>query len=145
MTILALDISLKTGYAHNRGGIHFGTKDFTEVEPDNAIRGRIFRSWLIGMIDDVSPDEIVIERPFLRNENTTFLLGGLVWEAHRTAELMGIPRREIPAVSIKKFITGNAKAKKPDVIASIKSKGFEVTDDNQADAVALLLLAMEGK
>ncbi len=148
--ILALDISLRTGFAYGAeaDNIRFGMRGFTAVEPDNAVRGRMFRQWLCELMTEIEPQELVIERPILfqgARSGATELLIGLAWEADRAAELRNIPRRRVAPITIKKFITGNARAKKPEVIAAVKARGFNVLDDNSADAVALLLYAMEGK
>lgn len=140
--ILALDISLVTGFAYGtEGNITFGTRDFTGVSSDCAVRGRRFRSWVCDLLTKYEPSEIVIEKPFLRNEATTFLLGGLVWEAHRAAELRNIPRDDTHTPnSIKKFIADNGRAKKWEVVKAVRERGYKVTNDHEADAVALLLL-----
>ena len=57
-------------------------------------------------------------------------------------------KREIKCVGvgvgvIKKFWTGKGDAKKPLMIAEAVKRGFEITDDNQADALALLHCAIE--
>lgn len=145
--ILALDISLRTGFAYGAeaDNIRFGMRGFTAVEPDNAVRGRMFRQWLCELMTEIEPQELVIEKGFYRYGGPTELLWGLIWEAHRAAELRNIPRREVSPLSIKKFICGNHRAKKPEVMAAVKARGFNVLDDNAADAVSLLLFAMEQK
>lgn len=139
--IMALDISLVTGFAIGTGGqLAFGTQDFSGFNSDYAVVGRKFRNWLNGLLTEYEPTDLAIEKPFLRNEGVSYLLGGLVWEAHRAAELRNIPRTEWPPITIKKHITGNARAKKPEVMEAVKAKGFNITNDHEADAVALLLL-----
>jgi hypothetical protein len=49
----------------------------------------------------------------------------------------------VPALTIKKFWTGSGRAKKPDMIAEAQKRGYELVDDNQADAVALYVYAQE--
>lgn len=145
--ILALDIALKTGFAYGaEGQVTFGTRDFTGLAKDNAVRGRRFRHWLCELMTEIEPQKLVIEAPVYfsgQRGGATALLHGLAWEAHRAAELRGIPRKEVYPVSIKKFITGNARAKKPEVMRAVMNRGYQITNDNEADAVALLLLQME--
>lgn len=147
--ILSLDISLRTGFAYGSdvSNITFGQRDFSGLGSDNAVKGRRFRHWLCELMTEIEPSELVLERPVYfagARMGATTLLHGLAWEAHRAAELRGIPRREVAPITIKKFITGSGKAKKPEVIAAVKARGFNVLDDNQADAIALLLYHMEG-
>lgn len=147
--ILALDTALKTGYAYGAGGdITFGTYDLSDFPSDNAVRGRMFRRFLVELLNELEPQDICIETPvhFRAGPNSGqqsgILLYGLAWEVHRAAELRNIPRHEVYPGTIKKFATGNGHAKKPEVIEAIINKGYAVEDDNQADAVAMLLYKM---
>jgi Holliday junction resolvasome RuvABC endonuclease subunit len=45
--------------------------------------------------------------------------------------------------TIKKFISGKGNANKQQVIDEIKKRGHMPNDDNEADALALLYLAIE--
>lgn len=146
--ILALDISLKTGFAYGAGAdsIRFGTRDFTGVSPDNAVRGRRFNRWLCELMTEIQPHDVYIEKGFYKNGlPTTALLWGLNWEANRVAEIRNIPRAEIIPASIKKFITGNGRATKEQVMEAVRARGYGIGNDHEGDAVALLLYAMEGR
>jgi crossover junction endodeoxyribonuclease RuvC len=54
-----------------------------------------------------------------------------------------IPYQGIPVGTIKRFITGKGNANKLEMIEVIKALGYRPTDDNEADAIALLHLAMQ--
>lgn len=146
--ILALDISLSTGYAYRQdGNIIVGTRCFRDLSKDNAVRGRRFRQWLAELMTEIDPSQLVIERPVYfagGRGGATTLLHGLAWEAHRAAELRGIPRFDHAPISIKKFITGSGRASKSDVMRSVLDRGIHIKNDNEADAVALLLLQESG-
>ena len=43
---------------------------------------------------------------------------------------------------IKKYITGHGRATKSDVVKAVSNLGFSPTDDNEADAISILLLAI---
>jgi Holliday junction resolvasome RuvABC endonuclease subunit len=45
--------------------------------------------------------------------------------------------------TIKKHATGKGNASKEEMIAAARAKGFNPTDDNQADALMLLCFAIE--
>jgi Holliday junction resolvasome RuvABC endonuclease subunit len=45
--------------------------------------------------------------------------------------------------TIKKYIAGKGNADKPAVINAIRARGFNPADDNEADAIAILLWAIE--
>ena len=44
---------------------------------------------------------------------------------------------------MKRFATGKGNADKQAVLAAMRSRGFNPADDNEADALAILLWAME--
>ena len=52
-----------------------------------------------------------------------------------------MPYYAIPIGEIKRFITGHGGASKDAVIAAVKQRGFDPGDDNEADALAILLCA----
>jgi Holliday junction resolvasome RuvABC endonuclease subunit len=49
----------------------------------------------------------------------------------------------VPVGTIKRFATGKGNADKSEVIAALRARGFEPADDNEADAIAILLWALE--
>ena len=54
------------------------------------------------------------------------------------AELSAIPYEGVPVGTIKSFATGRGNAGKHEVIAAMRALGHPVTDDNEADALAIL-------
>ena len=59
------------------------------------------------------------------------------------ASTIRIPYQGVPVGTIKRFIAGKGNADKDAVIAAIRARGFEPADDNEADALAILLWAIE--
>jgi Holliday junction resolvasome RuvABC endonuclease subunit len=57
-------------------------------------------------------------------------------------EELGVKCTGVPVGTIKKFATGRGNASKEEMIAAAKSRGFEPVDDNEADALAILFLAL---
>lgn len=49
----------------------------------------------------------------------------------------------VPVGTIKKGMTGNGRASKQDIINATRSCGFKPFDDNEADAIALLLTEIQ--
>lgn len=142
--ILALDIATITGWARRtEDGIIFGTRDFSAVNHDHAVLGRRFHWWLADLITEQGhPSGFVIERPFFmqRSPEAGILLHKLAHEAHRVAEAHDLPRWEYTPGEIKRHVTGKYRAKKHEVMKAIRELGHKIRDENQADAVALLLL-----
>ena len=54
-----------------------------------------------------------------------------------------MPSRVSPVGTIKRFATGKGNADKTAMIAAIRARGFPPADDNEADAIALLLWATD--
>ena len=65
--------------------------------------------------------------------------------AHVTAwcEHHAIPYEAVPVGTIKRHVTGKGNANKDAVITAVTARGYAPADDNEADAIALLLWAME--
>jgi len=51
----------------------------------------------------------------------------------------------VPVGTIKRHVTGKGNADKQAVIAAVRARGFMPADDNEADAIAILLWALETK
>ena len=47
--------------------------------------------------------------------------------------------------TMKRSASGKGNAKKDDMMAAVRSRGFTPADDNEADAIAILLWAMESR
>ena len=54
-----------------------------------------------------------------------------------------IPYRGVPVGTIKRHVTGKGNAPKQAVIEAVRARGFAPADDNEADAIALLLWAID--
>lgn len=51
--------------------------------------------------------------------------------------------RGVHVGTLKKFMTGKGNAEKSEMIAAVKARGFEPRDDNEADAIAIMLWAIQ--
>ena len=69
--------------------------------------------------------------------------GGLMATLTTWCEHRNIPYQGVPVGTIKKHATGKGNAGKDEVIAAMRAKGHPVTDDNEADALALLHWAID--
>lgn len=141
MRILALDIATTVGWAVSGGPS--GIKSFQREAKDFGRLGVAFQLWLGGMIKHHRPGLVAIEAPFMRGPSTYHLMG-LCFAAHTVASFHGLPRREVPPRKLKKFATDNGNAKKPAMVAAVQAWGFDVTDHNEADAIAVLAWAHAG-
>ena len=69
--------------------------------------------------------------------------GGYLAHLTAWAEANRIPYQGVPVGTIKRHIAGKGNVDKAAVIAAVKALGFDPQDDNEADALALLLWALE--
>jgi len=143
MIILALDIASKTGWAvidENGKIIRSGTEVFKDKERGAKLSS--FMSWLSLVCSTYSPSCIIAEKPFFRGSGTRLLMP-MVGIAELMASRSKAAFLEVSNVTIKKHLTGNARAEKEEMIKAIQDKGYSPTDDNEADAIALALYAFE--
>jgi len=71
------------------------------------------------------------------------VFGGLLAVLTSWGELRGVPYQGVPVGTIKKFLTGQGNANKQAMIDAARKRGFSPVDDNEADAIAILLWALE--
>lgn len=55
----------------------------------------------------------------------------------------GLATRGVHVGTLKKFMTGRGAAEKSEMIAAVKERGFDPRDDNEADAIAIMLWALQ--
>jgi Holliday junction resolvasome RuvABC endonuclease subunit len=146
-TILSIDLGTHTGWAlqHADGQITSGTAHFPLRKGDgNGMRYLRFRSWLKAMLESPEKIDAVYFEAVYRHDGTyaAHVYGGLLSHVSELCERYRIPYFGVPVGTIKLFISGRGNASKEDVIRSLKTIGHNPTDDNEADALALLYFAM---
>ena len=144
LNILALDIATKTGWAMVIDNVvTSGVVDLKDYDDEGA-RAVAWFDWLILHPLQHKIDMMVIEAVAgFSFGATAYRVYGLHYVAHLVAFDNQIARRTVPPSTLKKFTTGNGRAKKKDMIAAVQAWGFNPQDDNEADALALLCYAME--
>ena len=146
--ILALDLGTSTGWALRAqdGLITSGTACFRPGRFDGGgMRYLRFTNWLTE-IDRLSGQIAAIWFEEVRRHAGTdaaHVYGGLMATLTAWAELRGIPYEGVPVGTIKRHVTGKGNANKDAMIAAARARGFSPADDNEADAIALLLWAIE--
>ncbi len=146
--VLALDLGTTTGWALRAtgGAITSGTVFFRPSRFEGGgMRYLRFRGWL-AEASELSGGfaRIVFEeaRAHAGADAAHLYLGFL---AHLSAwcEERGMPYEGVPVRTLKRFATGKGSADKAAVVTAIRARGFAPDDDNEADAVALLLSATD--
>lgn len=146
MSILALDFGMKTGWAiSGQSGIVSGTEHHKRdrFEGGGMIWLR-FRRWLWDIDKVAGGIKLLVFEEVRRHAGTTaaHVYGGFLSQATSYAEQWGIPYLGVPVGTIKKHATGKGNASKEEMIAAMVAKGHSPKDDNEADALALLYLAL---
>ena len=137
MTILCLDLGTKTGYMLSNG--KHGFQDFaTKRHEGGGMRYLRFRRWLENLHKAEQFNEVYYEE-VRRHIGTSaaHIYGGLQAAITTFCEERNIPYSSVPVQTIKKKVTGKGNASKKEVIDAFVNLGYAVTDDNEADAIAI--------
>jgi len=165
--IMALDVATHTGYAVGRIGEKPRFKTWRLKKPDDEPeRAFVNLCCLIRdeILLEGTPDFFCYEAPLspgaLRQEavgygkdgeitsvkkvrqtnaKTTYLLVGLAAVAHATPGAWGVSPRKVSVQTVRKAFLGFGRPENPKqlVMDQCRRLGFDVKDDNQADALAL--------
>lgn len=145
--VLALDLGTTTGWASLIGGIvHSGTVTFRSGRYDGGgMRYLRFQHWLEQLADDSGGLTAIYFEEVRRHIGTdaAHLYGGFLATLTAWCEREGVAYQGVPVGTIKRFATGKGNAGKDAVLAAMRQRGFLPADDNEADAIAILLWAME--
>lgn len=149
--ILALDLGTHTGWAFQptTGMVMIGSWDFTPTKgsPEGTRYARFLAS--LDEFADINFDEgvpfEVLYEDVRRHIGTTaaHVYGGLLAHLKVWCLQRGIVPQPVGVGQIKKFWTGAGNATKEDMMSEARRRGYEVLDDNQADALALLIRRLE--
>ena len=146
--ILALDLGTTTGFAIAGvdGAITSGTVEFRlDRWQSGGMRFLRFKRWLTEIKNQAGGFDLVVYEQVRRHAgvDAAHAFGG--WLAILTAwcDHHDIAYQGVPVGTIKRFIAGKGNADKQTVIAAVRARGFHPADDNEADALAILLWAIE--
>lgn len=142
LNILALDLGTTTGWAlHQNNQVHSGSQSFKPLRFDGGgMRYLRFQRWLNELNQGEQPIGMVVFEEVRRHLSTdsAHAYGGFMATLTSWCEAQKIAYQGVPVGTIKKHATGKGNASKEEMIAAARAKGFNPTDDNQADALALL-------
>lgn len=146
--ILALDLGTKTGWRLRRGDGKYagGSLDFSGSTKRIGQRYYYFRRFLWRAATNVEPDTldaVIYEKVQFIPNRRGGLMAAQAWagfEAVLTSwcEHMEIPYHSVAVGTLKKHFTGHGNATKEDMVHRARVLGFRPTDDNEADAIALM-------
>lgn len=146
MSVLAIDLGTTTGWALRSGAATIsGSQNLKGGRFEGGgMRFLRFKSWL-AEVHSRTPLKAVFYEEVRAHKGTdaAHIYGGLQATLTAFCEEMKIPYEGVPVATIKKSATGKGNAGKPQMIAAVRKLGFEPTDDNEADAIALLAFKLQ--
>jgi len=146
--ILSLDLGTTTGWAlrSHDGLITSGTVSLRPSRYDGGgMRYLRFRSWLDQITADAGGLAAIYFEEVRRHVGTdaAHLYGGFLATLSAWCEQRTIAYQGVPVGTIKRHIAAKGNADKAAVMTAVRARGFSPTDDNEADAIAILLWAIE--
>ena len=137
MRILALDLATMTGWAHSSGVS--GVQAFNPRRGDSpGMRWLEFKAWLNRVLDLEPADVLVYEQAHHRGGAATHLAHSMISVVEQVAAERGLEVTSRHSNTIKKHALGNGRGGKPEMLAAAKARGWNPSDDNEADALWLL-------
>jgi hypothetical protein len=146
--VLALDLGSFTGWAL-RGADGAITSGVQQFRPNRFEGGGMaflrFNHWLSELAESSGPITAVFFEEVRAHAGTlaAHVYGGFLAHLEAWAEFRDVSYQGVPVGTIKRFIAGKGNADKQTVIAAVKARGFAPADDNEADAISILLWAIE--
>jgi Holliday junction resolvasome RuvABC endonuclease subunit len=148
LTILALDLGTTTGWALRTrdGSITSGTHTFRPQRFEGGgMRFLRFKRWLTDLKANAEGIDALHFEEVRRHVSTdaAHAYGGFLATLTSWCEHHQIPYQGVPVGTIKKHATGRGNAGKDDMVAAMRGRGHAPSDDNEADALAILYWAVE--
>jgi len=149
-TLLALDLGQKMGWALSQrdGTIRSGVCSLKPAARDTVAEALVRLSrWLDEIDETYGPFQRVLYEQVRGHKGTVAAHWyGAFWGAvNAWCKGKEIPTEGVAVGTIKKHATGKGNATKQGMVLAIRSLGFYPKDDNEADALALLLWGQENK
>ena len=149
MTLLALDLGTKTGFAmwNPPDATLSGTWNFQPSRHESEGQRYVKLHNKLVEIHKVSPITEVVFEAVERHAGTiaAHVYGGLSGILKAWCISENIPYKGYSVGTIKKSWTGNGAASKDLMVKTARDKGYEVGTEDEADALALLDLVLKGR
>ncbi len=147
MNLLAIDAATRLGWAlRENGRIEHGVESFAPNRHESAgMRWLKFRRWLEYIAGEkFRPDLVVYEQWIAtRTGNASEITAGFTTRIVEFCTERRIDYKGVPPADLKRFTTGKGNANKDAMVAAVERRwGRHITDDNEADAFALLQWAL---
>ncbi len=144
MKILTLDCGTHTGWAFGDGKvIESGVQAFDLKRGESpGMRYIRFNAFLRELLDLLEPEVVVYEMAHHRGGAATELMAGMTTRILEACAARKIDHSSVHSMTLKKAVAGSGRAEKHDMIMAANNYfGLSIIDDNQADAVCILIWA----
>ena len=147
LKILSLDLGTTTGWSTFNKTIRSGSVSFQPTRFESSGRRYFkFKQWLTEIKNKTSGFDVVYFEAVAGahlGQIAAHTYGGFLAILQAWCEHHQIAYEGVAVGTIKRFITGKGNAGKQQVIDAVRAKGHCPKDDNEADSLALLYLALE--
>ncbi len=145
---LALDLGTQTGWALAGDARHItsGSVSFKSGRFEGGgMRFLRFKRWLTELKGCTERIELVVFEEVRRHigVDAAHAYGGFMGQLTAWCEHHQIPYQGVPVGTIKKHATGKGNVGKDAMVAAMQARGHAPSDDNEADAIALLYWALD--
>lgn len=145
MTFLALDLGSDCGFAIFKNDKFIsGTKKLKTYKEKFGARFYEFRKWLLKIIERHDIKAVFFERVYgHKGTEAAHCYGGFMYTLASVCLQLNIPCIGLTVQEIKKFMTAKGNATKEEMISATRRFGFNPKTDDEADAIAVMLLALK--
>lgn len=147
--ILALDLATTTGWACGapEADPRFGTLRLPSTGDEIGRFLAIFEDWLLDFLTVETPALVVFEAPILTRGNTSPVVARKLMGLANATETVCYRREtrceQANLMTVKKAFAGHGRAEKHEMVAAARARGWEVRNDNEADATAVWFCAVK--
>ena len=146
--LLALDLGSITGWAlrGSTGAVTSGTVTFKPSRFEGGGMAFLrFSHWLSELNEQAGPIQTVYFEEVRRHAGTLAaqVYGGFLAHLGSWTEFRDVPYQGVPVGTIKRHATGKGNADKEAMVAAARAWGFSPADHNEADALAILMWAVD--
>jgi Holliday junction resolvasome RuvABC endonuclease subunit len=157
--ILSLDLATQTGWCAGSGEElpELGSVKIPDTGEDYGAWALFFEKWLLLLLEEQQPSVVTFESAILpkdrfnpetkRMESTTHpvtvkKLNWLSVHVEHACAKLGLECAQTPNSTVKKALTGNGRAQKPDMMAAAKRCGLTPKNFDEADAFGVWIVSV---
>lgn len=145
--LLALDLATRIGWCHGRGDTPPAVGSYKLSAAPNEIGAYLceYEMWFARQCTVLEPEVVIFESPAPGGFNSLASIRktlGLAGVTEMVCHRRNIEVREVAPATVKKALTGNGHAKKPDMMAAARARGFDPKFHDEADALGVWIASI---